>query len=178
MVFPGDRSRRSSEHGGSPATSPARGGANPPPAAAPTPTPVPPGTDGPNTGEFIIRQAAAAQEVAALQRELQLAFAPIHKRAFGVAVGTTSALLVACVTLVHVLLDPPDEINLSLLGNFFYGYTVTWPGIFVGAFWGFVVGFTGGWFAAFCRNLAIAVSVFLTRTRAELNETRDFLDHI
>jgi hypothetical protein len=40
------------------------------------------------------------------------------------------------------------------------------------------VGFTGGWFVAFCRNLAIAISVFVTRTRAELAETREFLDHI
>jgi hypothetical protein len=35
-----------------------------------------------------------------------------------------------------------------------------------------------GWFVAFCRNLAIATSIFITRTRAELSQTRDFLDHI
>jgi hypothetical protein len=40
------------------------------------------------------------------------------------------------------------------------------------------VGFVAGWFFAFCRNLVLAFSVFLIRARAELNQTRDFLDHI
>jgi hypothetical protein len=35
-----------------------------------------------------------------------------------------------------------------------------------------------GWFFAFCRNLALAVSAFIVRTRAELREVRGFLDHI
>lgn len=115
---------------------------------------------------------------AMLARQLQLAFAPIHKRAFGTAVGVAIALLVAGVTTFHVLLEPGNDSSLRLLDQYFYGYTVTPLGIFIGAFWGFVVGFVGGWFMAFCRNLAVAVSVFVTRTRAELSETRDFLDHI
>ncbi len=113
-----------------------------------------------------------------LTRELQLAFAPLHKRAFGVAVGTALALLVAAITLFHVVIDPEDKRYISLLAQYFYGYRVTWTGAFVGSFWGFIVGFVLGWFSAFCRNLAIAISVFVTRTRAELGETRDFLDHI
>jgi hypothetical protein len=40
------------------------------------------------------------------------------------------------------------------------------------------VGFVAGWFTAFCRNLAVAISIFAIRTRVELSETRDFLDHI
>ncbi|MBA2243901.1 MAG: hypothetical protein H0W11_03025, partial [Gemmatimonadetes bacterium] len=64
------------------------------------------------------------------------------------------------------------------LAEYFYGYTVSWPGALVGGFWGFVVGFVAGWFVAFCRNLVIAATLFITRTRAELAATRDFLDHI
>jgi hypothetical protein len=115
---------------------------------------------------------------AQLQKRLQLAFAPIHKRAFGMAVGTACALLLAGVTLFHLLLEPENGIKLGLLRNYFYGYRVSWGGVLIGAFWGFFVGFVGGWFAAFCRNLVIAILVFVTRTRAELAETRDFLDHI
>jgi hypothetical protein len=74
-------------------------------------------------------------------------------------------------------LDPPEP-NLELLANYFYGYSVSWKGLAIGTGWGFVVGFVGGWFVAFCRNMVIAVSVFVTRTRAELAQTRDFLDHI
>lgn len=109
--------------------------------------------------------------------ELVLAFAPIHKRAFGVAVGTAAALLVLGVTLFHLLLDPPEP-NLELLANYFYGYSVSWGGLFIGTAWAFMVGFVGGWFVAFCRNMVIAISVFVTRTRAELAQTREFLDHI
>jgi hypothetical protein len=113
-----------------------------------------------------------------LVRELQLAFAPIHKRAFGAAVGTTLAVLIAAITALHVVLDPEAGPNLDLFRAYFFGYEVSWAGVAIGAFWAFVVGFVAGWFAAFCRNLVIAVYVFITRTKAELGETRDFLDHI
>ena len=39
-------------------------------------------------------------------------------------------------------------------------------------------GFCAGWFVAFVRNLVMAVSLFILQTRAELDDTRDFLDHI
>jgi hypothetical protein len=115
---------------------------------------------------------------AAAAAELSLAFAPIHKRAFGIAVGCAVSLLVGALTLFHLLLDPENALNLPLLDNYFFGYSVTWPGLLVGMFWGFVVGFVGGWFVAFCRNIVIALSVVVSRTRAELAQTRDFLDHI
>jgi hypothetical protein len=128
------------------------------------------------------QRPAAGPELAAneqaLVHEVQLAFAPIHKRAFGTAIGVAFAVVIAAATLFHVLTDPGSATLLRLLDQYFYGYTVSLTGVFVGAFWGFVVGFTGGWFVAFCRNLAIAISVGVTRTRAELSETRDFLDHI
>lgn len=39
-------------------------------------------------------------------------------------------------------------------------------------------GFVFGWFAAFCRNLVLAASLLIIRSRAEREQTRDFLDHI
>jgi hypothetical protein len=105
-----------------------------------------------------------------------LAFAPLDKRAFGVAIGVTAGLMFFLVTAV-VLLRGTDP-GLYLLREYFYGYAVSWPGAFAGLFWGFVVGFVAGWFIAFCRNLALATSIFITRTRGELQATADFLDHI
>lgn len=35
--------------------------------------------------------------------------------------------------------------HLSLLGNYFYGYTVTWPGAFVGLVYGALAGAAAGW---------------------------------
>lgn len=106
------------------------------------------------------------------------AFAPLHKRAFGIAVGVAGAVLMALLTLAGLFLPGAREFPLGLLGQYFQGYSVTLPGVFVGAVWGFVVAFIAGWFAAFCRNLALAISAFVIRTRAELQSTREFLDHI
>mgnify|MGYP006277831943 CR=1 FL=1 len=108
---------------------------------------------------------------------VRLAFAPLHKRAFGTAVGVAAGAFVFLATAVTVLFVPGDP-GLHLLGEYFYGYTVSWEGAFVGLFWGGFSGFVAGWFAAFCRNLALAALIFVARTRAELEATRDFLDHI
>jgi hypothetical protein len=106
------------------------------------------------------------------------AFAPMHKRALGVAVGLLAAILVFGVTAFHVLARPAHALSLELLSQYFYGYTVTWVGAFIGAWWAFVAGFVGGWFAAFMRNLAVGLWLMVVRVRANLGETRDFLDHI
>jgi membrane protease YdiL (CAAX protease family) len=111
-------------------------------------------------------------------RELTLAFAPLHKRAFGMACGIVSGLFFFLLTAVYLLRQPAQGPNLSLLAEYFAGYTVSWAGALVALAWGFVVGFVAGWFTAFSRNLIIAASLFITRTRAELRATRDFLDHI
>lgn len=115
-----------------------------------------------------------------LPKELALAFAPLHKRAFGTALGVASGVVVFLLTVVFLLrnADPAGTFGLELLRQFFYGYSVSWTGALIGFLWGFGVGFVAGWFVAFCRNLVIAASIFITRTRAELQATRDFLDHI
>lgn len=106
------------------------------------------------------------------------AFAPMHKRALGLAVGLSAALVIFGLTAFHVILRPADALSIELLAQYFYGYTVTWPGAFVGAWWAFVAGFVAGWFAAFMRNLAVGLWLMVVRVRANLGETRDFLDHI
>ena len=115
---------------------------------------------------------------AGLPRAAMLLFAPIDKRAFGAAIGSVSALAILVVTAGALLLRPQPSINLSLLAQYLPGYAVSWPGAIVGAAWAFVVGFCGGWFTAFVRNLVLAVSLFLLRSKAELADSRDFLDHI
>jgi hypothetical protein len=106
------------------------------------------------------------------------AFAPLHKMAFGIATGVAGAVLMAGLTVAGMVMPRASEFPLGLLAQYFQGYSVTWPGVLIGAAWGFAVSFVAGWFAAFCRNLALAVSAFVIRTRAELHSTREFLDHI
>ncbi len=113
-----------------------------------------------------------------LPAPLALAFAPLHKRALGMATGLGCGLLLFLVTAVTLLREGGTEVNLWLLGNYFAGYAQTWPGAFIGFAWGMGVGFVAGWFIAFCRNFMIAVSLFWIRARSDLTETQDFLDHI
>ena len=113
-----------------------------------------------------------------LPRAAMLLFAPLDKRALGVAVGAAGAALVFGITAAHIFLDPEPAIDLNLLSQYFAGYSVSWPGALIGSAWAFGVGFCGGWFTAFTRNLVLALSLFFLRSKAELDESRDFLDHI
>jgi hypothetical protein len=113
-----------------------------------------------------------------LARRVALAFAPLHKRAFGVATGAAGAFFMLLLTTVALVTGAGQRFPLYLIGEYFAGYTVSWPGAFVGAAWGFAVGFVAGWFFAFSRNLALAITAFAYRTKAEMEQTRDFLDHI
>lgn len=113
-----------------------------------------------------------------LEPELQLAFAPLHKRCLGVAVGVTTGLVIFLATLVHLVRSPGEPYPLVLLQQFFSGYSVSVAGAFIGLLWGFALGFLIGWAFAFVRNFALSASALVFRARAELAEHRGFLDHI
>lgn len=111
-----------------------------------------------------------------LAETMQMAVAPVHKAALGVATGLVAGLLVAAATAFIVLVRPQPEPRLDLLANYFYGYTVTWGGAIIGFLWAFGVGFVAGWFVGFVRNFVSAVWLFFVRTRAQFSG--NFLDHI
>jgi len=113
-----------------------------------------------------------------LERRLAHVFAPLDKRALGIALGLTSALLLSVVTLVSLLRDPTGTFPLILLQQYLRGYEVSWLGVISGGFWGFAVGFFWGWFLAFTRNLVLAVWLMTVRVRADMAASRVFLDHI
>lgn len=106
------------------------------------------------------------------------AFLPIHKRAFGIATGTAAAIVIFLITAISILRHSPTGLRLGLLSQYFAGYSETWLGACIGAAWAGFVGFVMGWFLAFARNLLLAVKLFVMRARAELSQTRDFLDHL
>lgn len=109
---------------------------------------------------------------------LALAFAPLHKRAMGTAVGIAAAAAMFLLTAIPLLRGKTAAIELDLLAQYFRGYTATWGGAFIGAAWAAFVGFVLGWFLAFCSNFVLAVRLLTLRARAEYAQTRDFLDHI
>ena len=114
-----------------------------------------------------------------LPSPLLLAFAPMHRTAMGVAFGVVLGGLLFAMTMALVIKGGyPVGPNLSLLGQFFFGYTVTFVGAFVGLLWGFGVGFLLGWGFAVARNLVVWSWLVLIRSRAEMDEYGDFLDHM
>jgi hypothetical protein len=113
-----------------------------------------------------------------VERQLRFAFAPIHKRALGLALGTVVGLSISLLTLLDLLMDKEGVVPLSLLAQYFAGYDESVRGVVIGGFWGFVVGAVAGWFLAFARNVFLGLWLLVVRSRNELARTRDFLDHI
>jgi hypothetical protein len=119
-----------------------------------------------------------SREEEAIAPAVTMAFARLHKAAFGIATGVAGALVMGWLTLSVLVLSGAQDFPLNLMNEYFAGFDVSWRGLAVGMAWGGLVGFVAGWFAAFTRNFALATMAFFIRTRAELGQTRDFLDHI
>ena len=64
------------------------------------------------------------------------------------------ALLVATVWLLMRGGETVGE-HLGLLGQYFPGYSVTWPGAFIGLVWGFLAGALIGWTTGWIYNLVV-----------------------
>jgi len=105
------------------------------------------------------------------------AFAPLHRTAMGVAWGLVGGGLLAVATLVLVVRGT-DPLSFGLLGQFFWGYSVSWRGVFIGLIWGFGVSFALGYGFALVRNAAVWLWLTVIRSRAEMDQYSDFLDHL
>jgi hypothetical protein len=73
---------------------------------------------------------------------------------FGLLAGTGLFAMTAV-----LLLDggPNAGLHLRLLGNYFPGYTVTWPGAFIGFGWGFIAGAAVGWSIGIIYNRIVGI---------------------
>lgn len=110
---------------------------------------------------------------------LLLAFAPLHRLALGVACGTVMGGMIFLATALLLIKGGyPVGPNLALLGEFMIGYSVTIEGALIGLVWGFVIGFVLGWGFAVAHNVAIWMWLVVIRSRAEMDQYGDFLDHM
>ncbi len=107
------------------------------------------------------------------------AFAPLHRIAMGLAGAVVASGLLAIITVVLLLRGTDEAITAgSLLGQFLWGYSVSVRGIFIGLVWGLVIGFVMGYGFALLRNAAVWLWLTLIRSRAEIDQYSDFLDHM
>ena len=106
------------------------------------------------------------------------AFAPLHRSALGIACGVVVGGLICAATLALVIHGRRPNVKLYLLDEFFWGYSVSWLGALIGFLWGWVVGFVLGYGFALVRNAAVWMWLTVIRSRAEMEQYSDFLDHL
>ena len=106
-------------------------------------------------------------------------FAKLDRRAFGIALGTVTALVLFLATLALVVKGGTTVgPHLALLGQYFPGYRVTVGGSFLGLGYGFVAGFAVGWLFALIRNVTFFFYEVAIRRRAESGPFGRFLDSL
>ncbi len=111
--------------------------------------------------------------------ELTTVFARLDSVALGAAVGLTLGLLVYVATAV-LLLKGGEVVgpNLALLSQYLYGFTVSWPGAFLGMAEAGVLGFVVGYFVAVTRNAVLRTYLYSIRRRVEIEENPDLLEKV
>ena len=117
-------------------------------------------------------------EMDAKENELVIeAFARLHKTALGVAVGAVCGGALWAATL-WLLIKGGEAIGrtLSLLGEYFPGYSVTPTGAMVGFLYGFGAGFLIGWTIALVWNLLLRLFLLEVKGEAELEEASRLMD--
>ncbi len=117
-------------------------------------------------------------EPATLDRLFRGVFARMDQTAFATAIGTVSGLFVFFATLFLILKGDKVVVPyLELLNQYFFGYSVTIAGAFVGLAYSFFWGFLFGWLLAYLRNLFLGFFIYRLKRKVELMTFRDFLDH-
>jgi hypothetical protein len=87
---------------------------------------------------------------------LDVILARLNGRVLGLVCGVVSALVLFVGT-NWLVVKGGERVgpHLGLLGQFFIGYTVTFPGSFVGAGYAFVCGYLAGWLVAWTYNRVV-----------------------
>jgi protoporphyrinogen oxidase len=116
-------------------------------------------------------------EEAALDKLLPGVFSRLDQLGLATATGSVCGLLIFFATIGLVVKGGIGSFYLQLLNQYFFGYTVTVKGAFIGMAYGFLWGFLFGWLFAYLRNFFIAYYIYRIKRRAELLTFRDFLDH-
>jgi len=112
-------------------------------------------------------------------RPLVLVLEHIDPIALGVALGLVSGAWVFLPTVTLVIRGGENVgVNLSLLSQYFFGYSVTMPGAVLGFLQGAVAGFVAGYVFALMRNMLVHAYVKYIRRRAEQELLSDLLDRM
>jgi hypothetical protein len=106
------------------------------------------------------------------------AFTRLDKVALATSTGTVCGVLVFAATLWLALKNDGGLTEImQLLNQYFFGYTVTVKGAFVGMGYTFLWGFLFGWLFAYLHNLFVGLYLYRVRRKLELLSFREFIDY-
>jgi protoporphyrinogen oxidase len=130
-----------------------------------------------NEEESYLEEEKARGELFLSEKLFLGTFARIDKLAFAIGVGSVLGLIVFLATIWPVVMGG-DNLKpiLSLLNQYFIGYTVTVKGAFVASGYSFFWGFLFGWLFAYVRNFFIAFFIYRAKKKAEDLSIQDFFD--
>jgi hypothetical protein len=127
--------------------------------------------------EYHEEMTLTPSEEAALDKFLPAMFSRIDQLGLATALGSVCGLLIFLSTIWLMGKGGLATHYLQLLNQFFFGYTVSIKGAFIGMVYGFSWGFLFGWLFAYLRNFSMAYYIYRIKRRVELLTFRDFLDH-
>lgn len=81
----------------------------------------------------------------------------LNPKALALTSGIFWGLAVFITTIWLLILGAPGK-TISLLGNFYFGYSYSWGGAFIGLIWGFIDGLICGFIFAWLYNLLLPKS--------------------
>jgi len=115
----------------------------------------------------------------AMEGRVAAIFPRIDGVALGMGAGTVTGIFLSLATLILVLkggtvVGP----HLTLLGQFFPGYSVSVRGSLLGLVYGFAAGFAGGWGFAALRNISVLLSFAVLRRRTQLHLLKRLFEFI
>ena len=106
------------------------------------------------------------------------AFSRFDKFGFAMAVGTVCGMVIFLATVWLTLSgDTTVTTYAELLNQYFFGYSVTMKGAFIGLFYGMSSGFIWGWLFAYLRNFIVGLYVYMLKKNTEMLTITDFFDH-
>ncbi len=135
----------------------------------------------PNAGDRLVPTRVSVSVDEAIEEAedavIEVEFAKIDPLALGIAVGVVSGFGIFMASVVLLLRGgPAPGPTLSLLGNYLFGFEVTWGGAVIGLFEGGLLGFAVGALAAGLRNWTLTGYAKFVRWRAERDDRRHLLD--
>ena len=123
-------------------------------------------------------QPLVPERLAPIDRAVLKTLARMDKLAFATAIGTVCGLSVLIATLWLLVRNPPPAFNLTLLAQYFFGYTLSIKGALIGFAYSFFWGFLFGWMFAYLRNLLIGIFLYYVKKEAEASSFKKLMDYI